>query len=140
MTSQGDRMHALQWDDSMSIGVEEIDCQHKQLLEMVAETMRSLETGSQKEEVGLPLRRLCDYVIHHFATEEARMAPETYPQYDLHIQEHIDCSMAALDFLADFSSGKQVNIKDFLIFAQDWIKRHVLGTDQTLGEHLRSRA
>jgi len=129
-------MEKVRWLESMSIGVDEIDRQHKMLLSLVNETWATAQRPDAAAQTGATLRRLCDYVIEHFAAEEALMDPEAYAQYDRHIQEHIDCSMRALDFLEVYSEGKDVSLSDFLEFAIGWVRHHIQETDKTLGDFL----
>jgi len=132
-------MLQVEWQESMSIGVDEIDAQHKQLLALVNETAETAQRPVGNDKKGETLRRLCDYVVLHFASEEALMDPEAYGHYDQHIQEHIDCSMRALDFMADYSAGKDVSLEEFLEFAAAWVQHHIRETDKTLGVFLAQR-
>lgn len=124
----------LTWSDSMSIGVEEVDAQHKQLLALVNDTDAAVAAGASREAAAKALQRLCDYVVEHFATEEALMDPDRYPEYDKHMTEHMECTNLALEFLQALGEGKDVSLPDFLAFAQQWIQDHIMGTDQTLGK------
>jgi len=126
----------LTWEDSMSIGVPEVDAQHQQLLVLVNDTEAAVAAGAGHAEAASALQRLCDYVVEHFATEEALMDPDRYPEYDRHMTEHMECTNLALDFLQAHNEGKEVSLPDFLAFAANWIREHILGTDQTLGRFL----
>lgn len=129
----------VNWEANMSIGVEEIDAQHQQLLLLVNDTDAALAAGGGRDSQGQALKRLCDYVVEHFATEEALMDPDAYPEYDQHMTEHMECTNLALDFLQAFNEGKDVNLREFLDFATGWIANHINGTDQTLGRFLAAR-
>lgn len=125
----------LTWNDAtMSVGIDEVDAQHKTLLELTNDTEAAVAAGAGREEAAQALQRLCDYVVEHFATEEALMDPDAYPEYDRHMTEHMECTNLALDFLQALNEGKDVDLPGFLAFAQTWIKDHILGTDQTLGK------
>lgn len=126
----------LTWNDGMSIGVAEVDAQHRQLLVLTNDTEAAVAAGASREQAAQALQRLCDYVVEHFATEEALMDPEGYPEYDRHMTEHMECTNLALDFLQALNEGKDVDLPGFLAFAQKWITDHILGTDQTLGRFL----
>lgn len=132
-------MEKVRWIESMSIGVPEIDRQHKELLELVNKTWETAQKPGAETEAGIVLRRLCDYVIEHFAAEEALMDPEAYAHYDRHVQEHIEGSMKALDFLEAYSEGHHVRLEEFLEFAVAWVKHHIQETDKTLGEYLAAK-
>lgn len=131
----------LTWNDAtMSVGIDEVDAQHKTLLELTNDTEAAVASGITREQAAQALQRLCDYVVEHFATEEALMDPDAYPEYDQHMAEHMECTNLALDFLQAVNEGKDVDLKAFLDFAQTWIKDHILGTDQTLGRYVAGKS
>lgn len=130
----------LAWKDEMSIGVPEVDAQHKMLLDLINDTEAAVDRGNTREQAAQSLQRLCDYVVEHFATEEALMEPDAYPEYDRHMAEHMECTNLALDFLQAVNEGKDVDLQAFLAFAQTWIKNHILGTDQTLGRFVAGKS
>jgi hemerythrin len=129
----------MTWSDNMSIGVPEVDEQHKQLLLLVNDTEAAVAAGASREDAAKALQRLCDYVVEHFATEEALMDPDGYPEYDKHMSEHMECTNLALDFLQGLNEDKDVSLPEFLVFAQNWIQDHILGTDQTLGRFVAGK-
>jgi hemerythrin-like metal-binding protein len=129
-------MEKVHWLESMSVGDAEIDRQHQELLALVNRTWETSLGPNAEKETGVVLRRLCDYVIEHFAAEEALMNPEAYAHYDRHVQAHIEGSMKALDFLEAFTAGRDVKLEEFLEFAVAWVAHHIQETDKTLGEYL----
>ncbi len=132
-------MALVAWNDSLSIGVAEIDAQHKRLLGLVNEAADAVAAGSGHDIAGAALRSLCDYAVEHFASEEALMDPDTYPEYDTHMAQHMDGTTKALDFLQAFSAGEEVNMEQFVAFLADWVHVHIMEVDQTLGRHLKAR-
>lgn len=132
-------MTLLSWDDNMSIGVEKIDAQHQRLFVLANEVAATLKRGFDKEAVQKDLRVLCDYAVEHFADEEALMDMDAYPEYDLHLVEHMQCTTKALDFLEAFSADREVNMNEFLEFVTFWIRDHILNMDMTLAVFLRKQ-
>lgn len=132
-------MPLIVWDDTMSIGVHEIDEQHKRLFLLANEVAATLACGFDKEAVQKDLRVLCDYAVEHFAAEEAIMDMDAYPEYDRHVSEHMQCTTKALDFLEAFSEDKEVDMAEFLQFVTFWIRDHILNMDMTLAVFLRAR-
>lgn len=132
-------MPLLIWDDTMSIGVKEVDDQHKRLFLLANEVAATLEKGFDKEAVQRDLGVLCNYAVEHFADEEALMDMDAYPEYDRHVTEHMLCTTKALDFLEAFSEDKEVDMAAFLQFVTFWIHDHILNVDMTLGTFLRGR-
>ena len=131
----------ITWDETISIGVQEIDDQHKRLLDLLNDVHQALESSCTHEEIGAALRRLCDYTVDHFAAEEALMDVDidAYAEYDQHLSEHMQCTTVALDFLQTYSEGKDVDMPEFLRFVATWIREHILQVDKTLGVFLLSR-
>lgn len=132
-------MTLIHWDHSMSIGVGEIDAQHRRLIDLVCLVDQALARNEGQELAGAALRSLCDYAVEHFAAEEALMDLESYPEYDLHMTEHMHCTQKALDILQSYSEGQEVDMAEFLRFLADWVRTHILEMDQTLGRHLKTR-
>lgn len=132
-------MEQLAWNDGLSIGVAEIDAQHKHLIDLVNVVARAVEKHEGQEVAGAALRSLCDYAVEHFAAEEMLMDMDTYPEYDLHVTEHMDCTQKALDFLQTYSEGQEVNMPEFVSFLAGWVHTHIMEVDQTLGRHLKAR-
>ena len=130
----------MTWSDDMSIGNPEVDAQHQALLVLVNDTEAAVAAGAGHDEAAKALQRLCDYVVEQFATEEALMDPDAYPEYDRHMAEHMECTNLALDFLQSMNEGKDVDLPAFLEFASKWIEDHILGTDQTLGRFVTQQA
>lgn len=132
-------MARAEWHEKYSIGNDQIDDQHKQLLILVNDVSDAVDKTYDQEAVGAALRRLCDYTVEHFAYEEDLMDMDAYAFYDQHMTEHMECTTKALEFLQDYSSGEQVDLRAFVQFVTTWIFAHILGTDQKLGEFLRTR-
>lgn len=133
-------MDDITWDDSLSIGNEHIDAQHKRLFVLVNDVAKALREGHGKEVTSACLRRLCDYAVEHFAAEEALMDMDAYPEYDLHVREHMEGTTKALEFLQVYTEDRDVDMGEFLAFLANWVHTHIMQVDQTLGRYLKTRA
>jgi hemerythrin len=134
-------MPQIEWNsETLGIGIAQIDEQHMRLIALLNQMSRAVDTGAgDKELVGQALKELCDYTVNHFNTEESLMDPETYPEYDAHVSEHMECTQAVLDFLHAFAEKDEGDLRAFSDFAANWVVTHVLGTDKTLGRFLQGR-
>ncbi|MBU1002212.1 MAG: bacteriohemerythrin [Proteobacteria bacterium] len=132
-------MAFVQWNDRMSVGVETIDRQHEQLLELMN---RLHEACSDEACNPATIQEAADlfseYTRHHFATEEQFMDSTSYPEFEEHMEQHMECSMRALDFYGDYLAGGNEVGRDMLDFLKTWLVEHILGTDRKLGLHLRN--
>ncbi|BBD06766.1 bacteriohemerythrin [Desulfovibrio ferrophilus] len=133
-------MAFVQWDERMSVGVETIDQQHRELLEL----MNSLhETCSgdacQPDAVQKAADQFSEYTRYHFSTEEQFMDSTSYPEFDEHMEQHMECSMKAADFFGDYLAGGGEVGRDMLEYLKQWLINHILKTDRKLGLHLRNQ-
>lgn len=131
-------MKLITWSEALSVGVERIDEQHKRLLQMVQALADA--QGRDHGDCGVSpeaLRELCDYAVEHFATEEALMDMDAYPEYDQHVTQHLECTTKALEFLETCAEGGSVDILEFLEFLAEWVTTHICQVDQTLARYLR---
>lgn len=132
-------MPFMTWDESLTVGVEEIDAQHQRLFELGDAVAATVGRGFDREAVGAELRALCDYAVEHFSAEEALMDMDAYPEYDQHLSEHMHCTTRALDFLEAFSEGREVDMGEFLRFVDSWVREHTMRMDMTLAAYLRKK-
>ena len=128
----------IKWSDDLSVGVNEIDNQHKELIDRVAGLLSAMSQGKGKNEVTQTLDFLAEYVVCHFNSEERIMKEHSYPGFVHHRQQHL------------FFTGKVKELKERLdregpssslaIQAQrllsDWLVNHISVIDSALGAFL----
>ena len=79
---------ALVWDDSLSIGDDEIDHDHKILLELANRILSAAQLSAEKEALAVLIGEYIDYTAIHFSHEECLMIRLGYPDKDEHIAAH----------------------------------------------------
>jgi hemerythrin len=122
-------MAFMEWDDSFSVNVAEIDDQHKKLIGMV-NTFNDSIIDDKKAAFGDLLSSLVDYAAYHFSTEEKYMDKFNYPGTEAHKSEHELFAAKALDVKKRFEDGTLVISLEVTEFLKNWIANHVLGTDK----------
>ena len=78
------------WDDSYLLGIPEIDSQHKKLL-VIANELYEIAAGSPDSyrlKMSAALKKLTDYTVYHFSSEEAFMRSCGYAGTDAHKTAH----------------------------------------------------
>lgn len=68
----------LTWNDSLLTGVDEIDRQHRSLIDIINEANAKLADNPGKQLVGDTLFDLLAYAAYHFETEERLMSQHGY--------------------------------------------------------------
>lgn len=77
----------LEWTPALSVGVEEIDGQHRELFRRAGRLLDGIRRGDP-EEIDELVEYLHRYAISHFGAEEAAMRETRYPGYARHKAEH----------------------------------------------------
>ncbi len=132
----------IQWRDSLAIGVEEIDNQHKELLHHFDRLLKACEEGKGKSELASLLSFLDDYVVRHFKDEEAIQRLRGFPGYEAHKQEH-DSFITRLRALKQEIAAKGVAIHHVMEtnnMLLKWLINHISKVDTELGKYLRTIA
>jgi hemerythrin len=81
---------SLQWDESLVLGFDEIDNQHRSIFEHFEKLSEAAEQGKSKEIIEEMAIFLFDYAQLHFATEDKIMAEYGYPKIEVQRHEHGD--------------------------------------------------
>jgi hemerythrin len=130
---------AIIWEDYLSIGVAEIDGQHKELFSRFNALLEACNQGKGREEVRRLLLFLNDYIKTHFAAEEALQIRHKYPGYAAHKEQHDSFIHKIDEFARQFNSegatiSLVIQVNQTLV---NWLIEHIRKVDQALGEYLQ---
>jgi hemerythrin len=123
-------MPLMQWTDTLSVGVNEIDTQHKNLVCYLNDLHFAMSQGKGKEILQSLLVRLVAYTQVHFAAEEKYMKQWNYPGYVYHKGEHDAFVKKVAEFKAKFEAGQTALSIEILNFLKEWVGNHIQGTDK----------
>jgi hemerythrin len=126
-------MPLMQWDESFSVGVGEIDTQHKNLVSYLNDLHFAMSQGKGNSILQSLLTRLVAYAQLHFTTEEKYMQRWNYPGYVHHKGEHETFVKKVGDFKTKFESGLTALSIEILSFLKDWVANHIQGIDKKYG-------
>jgi len=138
--STGDGGMQRQWTEELSVGVDEIDDQHKEMFHTLSSLFAAMAAGRAAMEAGKVIDFLGWYAVNHFQTEEKYMDEYRYPDVEAHKKEHEE-------FRARFSVYKneldERGISSTLVMhllkeISDWLADHIGVTDIKLGKFLIS--
>ena len=133
-------MPRFAWNESLSVGYEPIDEQHKRLIALINQLHDAMIDDKGQEVLGEILDGLIAYTRSHFAMEERLMHAHDYPLSDGHKRMHSDLVRKAVEFRGQFVAGQPVLTEDVMKFLQEWWTKHVQGSDKTLGSFLAATA
>lgn len=123
-------MDRIEWRDEFSVGVEEIDAQHRELIGLLNELADAKGAGGASELVSDILSRLVDYVAYHFGNEENHMVRFDYKDLVPHRQEHRAFIRKIQDLRRGYLEDRETLTDDLSAFLMQWLETHILGTDQ----------
>jgi hemerythrin len=127
-------MSLINWSDSMSIGLPEVDDQHKKLVGIVNALHDAMLKGHARDVMGRLLDEVIDYTVYHFGTEERLFKEKSYPGAADHKAKHDELTSTAKKLRADVASGKTIISHQVMRFLRDWLSEHILSDDMKFGK------
>jgi hemerythrin-like metal-binding protein len=128
----GKQQAMLLWNDSFSVGVREIDDQHKELVEILNELVALVGEypGSANQEITSIIEKIDAYKTVHFETEEKYFKQFNYAGADEHIQAHKDFNEKVGELVASFQkNSEKEQLLELVDFIENWFSDHVLNMD-----------
>ena len=128
----------IEWNDSMCTGVDEVDRQHRILVDTLNQAATKL-TGEVAEALFEQITRdLLAYAIYHFDTEEQLMQRYRYAEARpdeaaSHLHQHRSFSEKVVQLREQAREGDEGARNALLDFLQSWLVNHILTTDKRLG-------
>ena len=135
-------MNLIDWNDDLSLNIDEIDAQHKELLVMINRLHNATVSGDWSRQIVTLtdiLMGLIDYLQYHFATEEKYMILHEYPGYEAHHKEHSRFVAEVTSFSKAFKNGTEGLSEEILSFLKEWYIRHITLSDVRFGVYLNSK-
>ncbi|MCX7289508.1 bacteriohemerythrin [Janthinobacterium sp.] len=128
----------FEWTDELSVGIQEIDEQHKVLIDLLNELHEAIRQHHGSEASVTILGRLADYTRTHFTVEESLMRILGYPEYDAHKLHHEDLIKQMNDLQARLAGGEAITF-ELMHFLRNWLTHHIMEGDKRYTEHFLSR-
>jgi hemerythrin len=129
----------LQWDDSLSVGIPEIDREHQQFIQLVNELNQAIAERMEIAEIRRRMGLLLEDAERHFAHEEQWLRHWRYSGADLHAGIHAQIRRQLTDIMTLLGGQRfepewiaaGLEIKDILV-------HHLLTEDMKYRDYIRS--
>ncbi len=129
----------VKWSDDLSYDVQEMDNDHKVMIELVNRMYTIASEGNSEFDIKTLLAKLAEYAILHFRREEIVMKTCQYPGFDEHVAFHHDLEIQVFELLKQKDkSFTATEIDEILQFISDWLYDHISTADQTIKPHVAS--
>lgn len=128
----------FQWSDSYSVGVQEIDEQHKELVDLLNQLHTAIMEKHGSEASRRILDELADYTKTHFMVEESLMRISNYPDFETHKQIHEDLIGQVVSLQQKLDDGQTKISFELLHFLKVWLMNHINEADKRFGSYFAS--
>jgi hemerythrin len=123
-------MAFINWDESLSVNVREIDEQHKKLVGMINKLHSAMIEGKGNDILDNIISEMVNYVKIHFFTEEKYFDMFHYEEAEPHKVEHAFFTQKVEEFKEGFEKGLMYVTLDVLNFLTNWLTTHLMGCDK----------
>lgn len=132
-------MKELVWDEVLSVENDEIDKDHRILVDLFNLLGRSVLAGESRDYVEAVLEELILCTAWHFCHEERLMLKTGYDGLAEHRQEHQELMESVREVQRNIRRTGSLE-KEELEFLERWLTGHILVADMRFGEYLARAA
>jgi hemerythrin len=131
---------AISWDESFVLGIDEIDQQHRSLVEHFEKFSASIQEGCATELLLDMATFLAGYANEHFATEERYMVQYHYPRIAEQRQEHADFTADAEELLKRIvhEGASRKIAADMSVKMVRWVFQHIRNHDRDMVNYVKA--
>ena len=129
-------MKDIVWGDVLSIGVDEIDEDHKKLVSIFNTLNHAVKEGESAEYLAAVLEELINCTVWHFSHEERLMLKYGYRDMEEHKIEHRELIDDAKKLQQEITESDTPVAEKHIEYLERWLTEHILNMDMRLGSHL----
>jgi len=124
----------IEWKEEYSVGVKEIDDQHKYFISLLNDPYNAITAGKKQEELKELFQYIADYAEKHFATEEKYFDEFNYEGAAEHKMKHQEMR-EEIEKIKNMDDGKEIDFYGNIVyFLKDWLDEHLQKMDQEYKE------
>ena len=132
-------MNYLQWREEFSIGVDSVDFEHQELMDMINMIYAELDNRRDVEEIKRTMGEVHAEISAHFALEERIMRYARYAEFEEHKNDHENL-LDQIRTMMEAIENDPENALDVLSETlADWFRSHFVTFDarlhRGLGDH-----
>lgn len=129
----------LSWSDEYSVGVEDIDAQHKTLFALIEKLRDAIHAKRGSAACVEILDELVTYTQEHFTLEEAFMRGCGFPDHAAHEERHRELIATVSNMRQKIAGGAAISF-ELLHFLRTWLTKHILTEDKAYALFLERSA
>jgi hemerythrin len=132
-------MEILKWRESYETGVEQMDAQHKKLIQLVNQLYSILRQKDGLDVLDTILQEMSDYAEQHLRDEEALLQQYDYPELNRQKLSHQEYYETMHELFAEMEVDKYEAAQKIYRFLRKWWIDHIVGEDKEYGQYLREK-
>ena len=116
-------MKNITWDDSLNVDVEEINEDHRRLVDLFNILSHSVAEGDSAEYIEAVLEELINCTIWHFSHEERLMLLYKYEGLEEHKEEHEELIESVRTLQKKFHKENKLLTNEDIEYLANWLTR-----------------
>ena len=129
-------MTLIEWRDEFKIGIEEVDFEHQELIELINELYGEAKKKDSATAVMACLGEIYAKISAHFALEEKIMRAMKYDQYEDHKEDHEQLLDGIMDIIDEFADVPTLDEEIFADRLNNWFTQHFSTKDARMHKFL----
>lgn len=129
-------MTLVEWRDEFKIGIEEVDFEHQELIELINELYAETKKENSAMAVMECLEEIFAKISAHFALEEKVMRDLQYDEYEDHKEDHELLLDSIMDIMDEYAADTRLDEEEFADRLNDWFVRHFSTKDARMHRFL----
>jgi hemerythrin len=129
----------VEWDNKYSIGMPEIDRQHKKLMKILNDTIKH-SNGNKIDErkyFNKTRKKAEKYLKKHFETEEKILSRTKYEKLEEHKAEHKKFLDEIIKINEEIDKNtREVNLFDSTAYIKEWLLNHIKNYDKKADKYI----
>lgn len=125
-------MPLLNWKPEFSVGVESVDFEHEQMINLINEIYDEMKLRKDADSIEQFMGDVHFAISAHFALEERLMREAAYAEYEAHKEDHEDLLDRIRDLMDQFVSNPEQGFKLLQDQLSDWFEKHFATFDARL--------
>jgi len=131
----------IEWSEKFTLGIDEIDQQHRTIVEQFAKLSNAVQEGDAVEPLAEMVTFLGEYAKSHFATEEGYMQRYAYPGLAEQQAEHAKFTRDAEELLQQLETAGASRELALTLTGKlvRWIIQHIGNHDRVMVDFVKER-
>lgn len=122
-------MEKIIWGEGFSVGVRELDDQHKRIVTIVNTLLDMNDANVGSEIISDTLTKMTQYASDHFKTEEQFMLDYGYPEYLSQKKQHQEFKKMTVNFCVGTMVHNATIPTEIFTYLKSWWINHILTED-----------